>query len=186
MTYPWASGEVLTAADLNAYAGLVLVKTQTIGTAVSSVTVNDAFSSTFDNYKIIVSNVTQSTANDIVLQLAASGTPSTASYYWATAYVTYSTNAVTGTGGGTPRADYPISSINNTNHRHSSDVTVFGPFQTIRTNIAGTMYVGRTDIAGLGTAGMHDVASSYDGFKLIANAGTLTGGTIRVYGYNNG
>jgi hypothetical protein len=34
MTYPWSSGEVLTAADLNAYAGLILVKTQTIGTRV--------------------------------------------------------------------------------------------------------------------------------------------------------
>jgi hypothetical protein len=51
MTYPWASGEVLTAADLNAYAGLILVKTQTIGTAVSSVTVTGAFSSTFQNYR---------------------------------------------------------------------------------------------------------------------------------------
>jgi hypothetical protein len=44
MTYPWSSGEVLTAADLNAYAGLILVKTQTIGTAVSSVTLSNVFS----------------------------------------------------------------------------------------------------------------------------------------------
>jgi hypothetical protein len=34
---------------------LTLIKTQTIGTAVSSVTVTGAFSTTYDNYKIIVS-----------------------------------------------------------------------------------------------------------------------------------
>ena len=37
--------------------GLTLVKTQTIGSGVSSVTVTDAFSSTFENYCIEITNV---------------------------------------------------------------------------------------------------------------------------------
>ncbi len=49
MTYPsFSAGDILTAADMNAV-GLWLVKTQTVGTAVASVTVTDAFSSTYDN-----------------------------------------------------------------------------------------------------------------------------------------
>jgi hypothetical protein len=33
--------------------------------------------------------------------------------------------------------------------------------------------------------GEHRVATSYDSFTLIPGSGTLTGGTIRVYGYRN-
>ena len=44
----FSSGSVLTAAQMNAV-GLWLVKTQTVGTAVSSVSVTDVFSSNYDN-----------------------------------------------------------------------------------------------------------------------------------------
>lgn len=48
----FTTGEVLTASDTNTYlanSGLVFVKSQTIGSAVTSVTVSDAFSATYDN-----------------------------------------------------------------------------------------------------------------------------------------
>ena len=54
----FTTGEVLTAADTNTYlanSGLVYVKSQTIGSAVSSVNVTSAFSSTYDNYVITLS-----------------------------------------------------------------------------------------------------------------------------------
>ena len=69
MAFPYSSGDVLTAADLNASSGLVLVKTQTIGTSVTSVTVSDAFSSTFDNYKIITRVGYASTNNDTYVRI---------------------------------------------------------------------------------------------------------------------
>ena len=55
----FTTGEVLTASDTNTYlanSGLVYVKQQTVGSGVTSVTVTDAFSATYDNYKIIYSN----------------------------------------------------------------------------------------------------------------------------------
>jgi hypothetical protein len=85
MTYPWSSGEVLTAADLNAYAGLILVKTQTIGTAVSSVTVSDAFSSTFDNYLVAVDGVTSSTNTGATMYLSGA----TSGYSYTLIYTKY-------------------------------------------------------------------------------------------------
>ena len=61
MTYPtFNSGDVLTAAEMNAV-GLWLVKTQTIGTAVSSVTVTGAFSTDYDAYQIVVTGGTFNT-----------------------------------------------------------------------------------------------------------------------------
>jgi hypothetical protein len=53
----FTTGEVLTASDTNTYlanAGLVYVKSQTIGTGVSSVIVSDCFTTDYDNYKIVV------------------------------------------------------------------------------------------------------------------------------------
>ena len=49
----FTTGEVLTAADTNTYlnnGGLVYIKSQTVGTGVTSVEVTNAFSSDFDNY----------------------------------------------------------------------------------------------------------------------------------------
>ena len=60
MGFPYSPGDVLTAADLNESSGLVLVKTQTVGSGVSSVTVTGAFSATFDNYLITDNGGTQS------------------------------------------------------------------------------------------------------------------------------
>ena len=52
----FTANSVLTAADTNTYlanSGLVYVTSQTVGTAVASVTVSSAFNSSFDSYKIV-------------------------------------------------------------------------------------------------------------------------------------
>ena len=49
--------------------GLDLVKTQTVGSAVSSIPVTDAFSSTYDNYLITYNNGSSSATDDLRLQL---------------------------------------------------------------------------------------------------------------------
>jgi hypothetical protein len=56
----FVAGEVLEAAQLNSNftylegaGGLTLIKTETIGTTVASVTVTDAFSATYNAYKIM-------------------------------------------------------------------------------------------------------------------------------------
>ena len=68
MTYPvFASGDVLNASDMNAV-GMWLVKTQTIGTAVSSVQVTNAFSTNYRNYLILLDGGVGSTSSDIALR----------------------------------------------------------------------------------------------------------------------
>jgi len=73
----FTTGEVLTASDTNTYlanSGLVYIKQQTVGNAVASVTVSDAFSSTYDNYKITYTGGASSGGGALKLTLGATVT----------------------------------------------------------------------------------------------------------------
>jgi agmatine/peptidylarginine deiminase len=51
------------------YPGLRLIKTQTIGTSVSSVSITNAFSATYDSYKIIIEGGSMTSDGDLSLNL---------------------------------------------------------------------------------------------------------------------
>lgn len=181
MTYPsFNPGDVLFASDQNAV-GLWLVKTQTVGTAVSTVEVTSAFSSNYDNYFITYTGGTASTTMNLSLRLGAT----TTGYYGNLLY-SLSNNAAyfglninnganwgfvgDGTSGGGARAAF----------------TLFNPFQTIRTGVTlGYMGTGAAGAPFGMFSGNLDNATSYTAFTIGTSAGTMTGGTIRVYGYRN-
>ena len=58
---------------ITAGVGLVPILTQTIGTAVSSVVVSNAFSATYDNYKITISGGANTTNTNGILTFGATG-----------------------------------------------------------------------------------------------------------------
>jgi hypothetical protein len=161
--------------------GLVLVKTQTIGTTVGSVAVSDAFSATYENYKIIVTGGVGSTANyfDMIL------TGSTTQYNNKFIYGTPANNSITGLGNSAGTKWQYVGSFSTT--AQSMDMSIYNPFLAVQTsfslNFTDTAY---DPTSAYGTnAGVHGAATSYTGFTLSTQAGTLTGGTIRVYGYAN-
>lgn len=174
MSFPvFASGDVLNASDMNAV-GLWLVKIQTVGSGVSSVTVTGAFSADYDNYLITLAGGSASALGDIRLQLGSS----TASYKNQLIYGTYAS---------TPLA-YGAT-LSNFGYVGGSDVgeanaeiVLNSPFLTKYTKCFARY---TNSNAGVSFFGQHEVASSYTAFTLICGAGTLTGGTIRVYGYRN-
>ena len=184
MTFPsFVSGEVLRAADMNAV-GLWLVKSQTVGTGVSSVTVNNAFSADYENYKIIWSGGQSSTAEKINLQLTVGGTASATLYYGTLVWVNVGTAAVSGAAdNNASQFSFAGGGAGASNGAASVNVDLLNPFETKRTRLhnAQTLY---GSVYGTYT-GLHDVGTSYDGFRLTPGAGTITGGTIRVYGYKN-
>jgi hypothetical protein len=155
------------------YPGLRLIKTQTVGTGVSSVTVNDAFSATYRNYKIVMNGGTSSGA---VINMNFVG--SSASYYNTLVLSTYASAspfaATTNNGAGWLYWGFSDTS------QQLVDVDVYSPFASTFSHMRG-VYIGGLD-AGT-TAGVHKVAASYTGFTLTPASGTLTGGTIYVYGY---
>ena len=164
------------AREIASQGGLVLLSTSTIGTAVSSVNVTNAFSATYDAYKVVVSGGVASTAAQIGLKM---GTTTTG-YYSGTVLTTFA---------GTTAGRY------NNNAASwlflgvaSTDVIPFmfdiiNPFLP-KFTLIDYMY---TDIATNGDgghgSGVLRNSTSYTDFTLTPHTGTLTGGTIKVYGY---
>jgi hypothetical protein len=177
MSFPsFATGEVLTAADMNAV-GLWLVKSQTVGTGVSSVTLTNCFSADYDAYEIVISNVDGSNGTSaLVLQLVDSGgTPATTNYKSTGFFMTYASTTVNGINQTTWEC-----SLSATNF--GGKVSIFNPFLAVPSYFNNTS---NDDTYIRVYGGTHTTASSYVSLKLAPNAGTITGGTIRVYGYKN-
>jgi hypothetical protein len=174
----FTTGEVLTAADTNTYlanSGLVYIKQQTVGSGVGSVTVSSAFSSTYDNYKIIYSGGTGSTSAALQLNLGSTIT----GYYGA---LIYGTSA----GGGPTTAGYNNAatwthSAGCTATGIAADMDLIAPFLAVRTRLCNASYM---DDSAFGTTnGALADTTSYTAFTFTPTGGTLTGGVIYIFGY---
>lgn len=177
MTFPsFAAGEVLTATDMNAV-GLWLVKTVTIGTGVSSVPVTGAFSSNYENYRIIMTNNSSSGSASHLLTLNNSSTL----YYVSGHFFSW------GGGGATAyspsaQSSFVISANNSAGNPAEFVIDLINPFATART-VGSVM---STSANGSSIFQMLNANSvSHTGFTLSKAGDTMTGGTIRVYGYRN-
>jgi hypothetical protein len=173
----FTTGEVLTASDTNTYlanAGLVFVKSQTVGATVSSVTVSDAFNSTYDNYRIILAGGVGSTSLSISMTLGSTA----ANYYGSVLFANY--------GGGGAQA---VSANAETNMRYIGgadtsflqvNVDVCAPNLAKATTAGGTFQ--NNTAFGSCSYRLAD-STQYTAFTLTCDSGTITGGTITVYGY---
>jgi hypothetical protein len=159
--------------------GLTLIKTQTIGSAVSSVTVTDAFSTTYDSYQIIVSGGVSSIDANLGLALGST----TTGYYAGGTVVNYNGSAITGLSNNNA-ASWTRAGVATTD-TIVLNVSLDDPFLSKTTKIANQY--ASIDAAGQGGSfsGFLDNTTSYTAFTLTPSSGTLTGGTIRVYGYQN-
>ena len=159
------------------YPGLRLIKKQTVGSAVASVTVTGAFSATYDNYKIVYSGGTKSADGSIRLSLGASAS----GYNTACVYATYGTGtALAQVQQSATYFDYIGSGDASASF---SDFDLIRPFAAAFTGLSNATFLA-SGAAGT-TNGQHRVATSYTDFTMTAGSGggTLTGGTIYVYGY---
>ena len=164
---------------LQNYAGLVLVKSVTVGSGVSSVAVTSAFDSRFDTYKIVMTGGVASISNPNVNMTL---TGSTTTYYWATNIRLWSGSTITQQLANGSYWQVGGSSLTT----HAVNIDVSNPYLAKHTVFSGMCIFPQTSGGSAYVGGIHATSSSYTGFTLSANAGTLTGGTIRVYGYNNG
>jgi hypothetical protein len=157
--------------------GLQLIKKQTIGSGVSSVTVTGAFSATYENYKIVMCGVTASATHTTTLQLGST----TTLYYDALVYNSLGAGGVTiisnnGTnpwryvGGGSTNGTY-------------LSCDLYDPFAS-RATKCNSVYMDITGGGSIGTwQGFQNSTTSFTAFTLTPATGTWTGGTIYVYGY---
>lgn len=164
--------------------GMVLLNTTSF-TAQSSIAINNIFDATYKYYKVLVNLTVQTADGELGLKLRSGTTDASTSYYNG-----YSLSNVAGTAS-------TFYSNNSTTYRlftfdtglnkayPSHDLTIFNPFETVYTTFTGNLTM--TDTAGStilngGGGGTHEQSISYNGFNLIASAGSVTG-LVKVYGY---
>jgi hypothetical protein len=173
----FAVGEVLTAANMN-QVGLWLIKTQTIGNGVGSVTVNDAFSADYQNYKIVIAGGDSSAVTNLSFNFTGTAT---STYRWAFSGVNF-TGATANLAATLNDSLFKYAGFCSTIDYVAANIDVLNPFAAAPSNIQAVVH-GST--YGGTTVGLHSSAVSYTGFVITPESGTLTGGTIRVYGYRD-
>lgn len=158
--------------------GLTLISSTTIGSAVSSVTVSDVFSSTYDNYRVFISGGAGSTSLAFAITFGSTST----NYYAVSYYVLYGT------------ATSNITNVNNGSSiprvAGASTTGLNGVIDIISPNLAEHTYVSAngnfSDQGGAGFShGYLANTTQYTAFTLTCSTGNVTGGTIKVYGYKN-
>ena len=158
-----------------AYPGLRLIKKQTIGSAVASVAVTSAFSATYDAYRIVVTGGTNTAAaNNLQIKFGAM----TAGAAYAFQYVSYGGSSVSAASNSNNSIFDYVGSADPSGQ--SMDLSVVNPFLAKWTTISGPCL--RSDLGGHTTGVLKDT-TSYTGFTILSSLGSMTGGTIYVYGY---
>lgn len=156
---------------------LTLVKTTTIGTAVSTVAVTAAFSSTYENYLVTISGGVGSTLTALKIQLGST----TTGYYGALVRANYATAAVTAVGDNNATS-FTYAGWVNTDAMNAT-IWINSPQLAKRTALWSGMYYDGTTAGSYN--GQETSTTQHTDFTVIPAAGTLTGGTIRVYGLAN-
>jgi len=174
-------GNLVTAMSSSLAPGLVLVKTQTVGTGVSVIEVTDAFSSTYDNYRLTYSGGTGSTWITFNCQFGVGTTWTTNNYYGGSAYFNVGggtwqlavNNGGSSFAGGNAMTDFCNVSLEIQNPYLARRTHAQGPYNRLDNGQVGNTWVEQAS------------QTQFTSFKLATSSGTVTGGTIRVYGYRN-
>lgn len=165
--------------------GLDYITSSTFSAA-STVSVDGCFTSTYDNYLVIIKLFGSVSGQPVSLRLRVSGADSSASYYMSSFYVGYGTTTVTGssdnnaTSWGSNGGRWIITSAST--EYSSAVMSIIAPQLSDKTGMQGTFVDARTNGSSGAYAGFHNAATQYDGFSLIPASGTITG-TVTVFGY---
>ena len=191
----YTSGEVLTAASLNsnfsfaAANGMVFI---TGGTVTSSTSANfdGVFSATYDNYRVIISDITSSGSEvSVSLRLRVGGVTNTAASYNSQQSRVYSTGANADFGYNSSSLGFFLFTVA-TSAADSSGACVFDitqPFLAKPTTalVSSHAYDNAVSAFMFSTSGgTHAVSSSFDGFNIYQTT-TTTAYKYKIYGYAN-
>ena len=176
----WDASAWVMIADTDQPPGLQLVKTQTIGSGVASVTVSDAFSSEWDAYKITVAGGAASGTTYVNFRVGTSGGVDAGSVYQQSFLYTTLTNTAAGLGN--TSGDFKYAGTADSTGI-SVNLEAVSPYLATRTFLSA-IAAAQGSFAGHST-GLVNTTTQYTHFTLYPNSGTFTGGTIRVYGFRN-
>jgi hypothetical protein len=150
--------------------------------AASSQSINNVFSSTYENYKIVIALEKSASTGFIYMRLRAGGSDNTTSVHYSAAQYLQVDGAASGAA--------KISAGTELQFNDSSDLytslDVFKPNVASKTYISGTknLFKYSTQFYQGDFSGLFNNTTVFDGFTIYPASGTITG-TIRIYGYTN-
>ena len=187
------NGQVLTAdsttatglkwATSTSASGLTLLTASDVSGA-TSYSFNNVFSSTYANYKIIITNVVNASNTNLTMRLRASASDTTTNYT-TQRIASYSTTVIGESNySGTDEWWCGYAHTSYTNYLTVS-MDIFNP-QAAKTTIAQSTFGNNDNGTWVINSQQAFQASStqFDGFTLISSAGNVAA-TVRVYGYQN-
>jgi hypothetical protein len=180
-------GQILTSAYVNnnINSGLVYIA-EASGTAVSSLSFNNCFSSTYLNYRIIGNVTVSEITNNLGLRYRLAGSDnSTSNYTWVANNLSSSagTPSTATVGGQAQTIGYVAKKSSTADHRTGFVIDIFNPFSATghksltfqSNNVSVPLDMWQGGIA-LATTG------AFDGFSLISQSGSMSI-SAKVYGY---
>ena len=172
-------GNFATKGELSTAGGLVHINTTTFS-AVSSVSLNNVYTSAYDAYRIIVRFTGSAAGADLLYRNRLSGTDAATNYNNQNLAVTGTLVAASRTVSATSAL---LGSFRNTGQSETW-VDLYAPSLSVETGLFSSNRERDGNISFALFGSLHTTATAYDGFTLIPSTGTTTG-TIRVYGYKN-
>jgi hypothetical protein len=183
----FTSGDVLTAADTNAYlnnGGLVYI-TQVSNSSTNTLSVNNCFTSTYQNYRIIINQTAISANQSMNIRFRVGGADDTSAN---TQYMNNTCTAagVAGVTSGAAQTELLLGFVGTASPTAGSSIDIFSPQLTSRTwgtslryEYDSASYVSRSG------SFVKDEVTSFDGLTLFAGGGATFSATVYVYGYRN-
>jgi len=172
------AGGVPTWATNTSSSGLTLIGTTSF-TSSSAVNVNSVFTSTYDNYKILV-DLTGSTGMDVALRFRSSGTDNTNSSYDYNTIFAYMTTL--SSSGASAASSFP-KFLEYSASKSFASADILKPFASEITSVISNGNLKyAVGLHGWIFNGQFNNTTSFDGFSLIPSTGTITG-KVAIYGY---
>jgi hypothetical protein len=164
-----------------------LVKLTTLSfSGVSSQSVNDCFSTTYDNYRIIINSTGTSVDQNLLMRFRVSGADNTTSVY------NYSITGLTTTGSGTNASansatSFLLSQLESTSKYFIGvSLDIIAPFLTREKtgSIIGNGILSAGNIYGFAGGLGYDGTTSFTGFSIFTSSAGNISGSVSVFGYN--
>jgi hypothetical protein len=186
----FTSGSVLTASDTNTYlnnGGLVYITQGALTSSTAALTFNDVFSSTYDNYRIVVDQFRPvNTLQSCNIRLRVSGADIAANYNYSASGLYQDGSSTNNSSGAVAvnQVDILFNSLNVVG-LGSCVMDIMAPqklertFMTYQTILYNSQYGNRNGYA------VHQVEQIATGFSLFAASGNTTTLRCKVYGYRN-
>lgn len=182
MTYPvFVSGDVLTASDMNKV-GMWLVTTNTF-TSVTSVTINNCFTSDYKNYKLFFNPSSVTGTGYATIQFTIGGTATTTNYISKVAQFHTAANGweLADNAPGTDELPCGVVGATSTGNIFT-EITIGSPqlAQVTKVSVFGPGNFGANPLYLHMSQGCHTASTAFDGIKF--NFSGSASGTINIYG----